>query len=97
MAINVFDTLEKFQTKWGVKDVREFTEEEKKCVLYCQVVSGNYSNAVQFTLFNGYNTYMQVKVGSKLAVGDVPDINDLRIYTLSKPGSNDILRVDLAQ
>lgn len=94
MSINVFNTLQEYAGKWEKTASRFFTAEEKACVSHAKVVPSQYGNSVCFFMKNGRQTFIPLSTESTKGVGDAVDIATAQLITLSKPGENDIIRVE---
>lgn len=92
--INIFSSIPKVAPEtWAIKEQRSFTEEEINAVLDAIVVSGKFGKVVQFTLKEGYMTYIPLDQSSTLSIGDKIDIKSALLLTLWKKGENDIYRI----
>lgn len=92
--LNVFNKLQEYAGKWEVVGRRNFTEEEKNCVEKAKVVPSQYGNSVCFFMKNGRQTFIPLSTESRLGVGDMVDIDKAELLTLSRPGEDDIIRVE---
>ena len=93
--MNIFAGLQKYATKYQVKDSRVFNAEELADVVSAKVVASQYGMSVCFFMKSGCQTYIPVSRDSVCQVGDVVDVNRAKILILEKDGSDDIVRVEL--
>ena len=93
--MNIFDNLTVYAGKWSVKSSRAFDAEEISAVKQAVVVPSQYGNSVMFTMIGGGQTYIPLAQDASVAVGEVIDLNEARLLTLSKDGESDILRVSI--
>lgn len=93
--MNIFAGLQKYATKFQVKDSRVFNEEELADVVSAKVVASQYGMSVCFYMKSGCQTYIPVSRDSVVSVGDEVDINKAKILILEKEGSEDIVRVEI--
>ena len=93
--MNIFDNLQVYAGKWSVKSSRAFDAEEISAVKQAVVVPSQYGNSVMFTMIGGGQTYIPLAQDASVAVGEVIDLNEARLLTLSKDGESDILRVSI--
>lgn len=93
--MNIFAGLQKYATKFQVKDSRVFNAEELADVTSAKVVASQYGMSVCFFMKSGCQTYIPVSRDSVCQVGDVVDINKAKILILGKEGSEDIVRVEI--
>lgn len=91
--MNVFMTLTQYGGKWEVKDVRKFSDEEIAMVTKAEVVDSEYGNSCCFHLKNGNRTFIPMSNDAKSQLGDIVDIKNAEVITLSKEGEDDILRL----
>ena len=93
--MNIFESLQVYAGKWNVKSSRAFDAEEISAVKQAVVVPSQYGNSVMFTMIGGGQTYIPLAQDASVAVGEVIDLNEARLLTLSKDGESDILRVSI--
>ena len=93
--MNIFAGLQKYATKYQVKNSRAFNAEELADVVSAKVVASQYGMSVCFFMKSGCQTYIPVSRDSVCQVGDVVDINKTRLLILEKEGSEDIARVEI--
>ena len=91
--MNIFNSLRIYKGKWGVKEIRDFTDKEKAAVSQAVVVPSQFGSSVQFTLTAGGLTYIPLDQNSQLAEGEIVDLNKAKLVTLGKSGEADIYRV----
>lgn len=94
MSKNVFLTLQEYAVKWEKTASRLFTAEEQACVSHAKVVPSQFGNSVCFFMKNGRQTFIPLSNESSKGVGDAVDMATAQLITLSKPGENDIIRVE---
>lgn len=88
-----FDLLKQYNLKWQVKESRKFNAEECAMVKEAKVVPSLYGHSIQFTMIGGYVTYTPLSQESTREVGEIVNIEDMKLLTLSKPGEEDIFRI----
>ena len=93
--MNIFAGLQKYATKYQVKDSRVFNSEELADVVSAKVVASQFGMSVCFFMKSGCQTYIPVSRDSVCQVGDVVDVNKAKILILEKEGSQDIARVEI--
>ena len=93
--MNIFAGLQKYATKFQVKETRVFNAEELADVVSAKVVASQYGMSVCFFMHDGCQKYIPVSRDSVCQVGDVVDVNRAKILILEKDGSDDIVRVEL--
>lgn len=93
--MNIFAGLQKYATKYQVKDSRVFNSEELTEVISAKVVASQYGMSVCFYMKSGCQTYIPVSRDSVCQVGDIVDVNKAKILILEKEGSEDIARVEI--
>lgn len=93
--MNIFAGLQKYATKFQVKENRVFNAEELADVVSAKVVASQYGMSVCFYMHDGCQKYIPVSRDSVCQVGDVVDINKAKLLILEKEGSNDIARVEI--
>ena len=91
---NIFSSLKTiYGQKWSVKSIRKMNDEEKESVVSATVVSSQYGNSVCFVLKTGGVGYIPMSSDASAKVGQVIDIQDIELLTLSRQGEADIVRV----
>lgn len=93
--MNIFAGLQKYATKFEVKDNRVFNVEELAEVVSAKVVASQYGMSVCFFMVDGCQKYIPVSRDSVVSVGDVVDVNKARLLTLAKEGEEPIVRVEI--
>jgi hypothetical protein len=93
--MNIFAGLQKYATKFQVKDSRMFNAEELADVVSAKVVASQYGMSVCFFMKDGCQKYIPVSRDSMCQVGDAVDIKKAKILILEKDGSKDIARVEI--
>ena len=93
--MNIFAGLQKYATKFQIKETRVFNAEELADVVSAKVVASHYGMSVCFYMKSGCQTYIPVSRDSVCHVGDAVDVNKAKILILEKEGSGDIARVEL--
>lgn len=92
--MNLFDSLRTFAGKWGVKNTRQFNDDEKSSVKNAVVVDSQYGHSVCFFMKTGGQKYVPLSTESTLKLGDTVNMDTAKLVTLSKDGEADILRVE---
>lgn len=93
--MNIFAGLQKYATKFQVKESRVFNAEELADVVSAKVVASQYGMSVCFYMHDGCQKYIPVSRDSVCQIGDVVDINKAKVLVLEKDGSDDIVRIEL--
>jgi len=93
--MNIFAGLQKYATKFQVKESRVFNAEELADVVSAKVVASQYGMSVCFYMHDGCQKYIPVSRDSVCQIGDVVDINKAKVLVLEKDGADDIVRVEL--
>jgi hypothetical protein len=93
--MNIFAGLQKYATKFQVKESRVFNAEELADVVSAKVVASQYGMSVCFYMHDGCQKYIPVSRDSVCQIGDVVDINKAKVLVLEKDGADDIVRIEL--
>lgn len=91
---NIFDDLKVYNTPWTVKEIRNFTAEEKARVSSATVVPSEYGLSVKFSLNSGGYSYIPLSNSSSLTQGEAVNLNTAKIIILEKVGADDIKRIE---
>ena len=97
--MSVLATLDVYKGKYTLTDTVIFDEEDLALISSCVVVeSTQYEGKLALCMKDslGQMRYLPVSENSALSIGDTPDPKSLIILVLSRAGSEDIMRVDLA-
>lgn len=89
--------LKPTQSKWKVKEERSFTNEEIGAVLNAVIVANQYGRSVCFYMKAGGQSHIPLTHDSEIGVGENIDIADLKLLTLCKEGTDDIMRVQYSK
>lgn len=92
--MNIFTKVKQYARKWQLSDSRSFTQEEIAAVERTEVVASQYGNSVCFFMVGGGMSFIPLSKESTLGIGESIDMNNAKLLTLSKPGEDDILRVE---
>ena len=84
--MNIFANLQKYATRYAVKNTREFNATELAQVVSAKVVQSAYGMSVCFLMKEGGQTYVPVSRDSVCQVGDTVDLTKAKILTLEKDG-----------
>ena len=87
-------TLKQYKAKWQETKREPFDKEDRESIEEAYVVQGDYGLNVCFIMKGGAYTYVPLSRDSKLRVNDHVDVNTAVVITLSKPGENDIQRIE---
>ena len=93
--MNIFAGLQKYATKFEVKNTRVFNQEELADVSHAKVVASQYGMSVCFFMVDGCQKYIPVSRDSIASVGDDVDITKAKLLTLAKDGEEPIVRVEI--
>lgn len=91
--MNIFSQIRQY-AKWKLSDSRKFNAEEIAAVERTEVVASQYGNSVCFFMKGGGLSFIPLSNQSSVGVGESIDMNNAKLLTLSKPGEDDILRVE---
>ena len=92
--MNIFASLQKYATRYEVKNIRDFNAEELAQISSAKVVASQYGMSVCFYMVEGGQTYVPVSRDSICQVGDVVDVTKAKILTLEKDGET-INRIEI--
>ncbi len=93
--MNIFAGLQSYAAKFQVKETRSFNAEELADAVSAKVVQSQYGLSVCFFMTNGCQKYIPVSRDSVAHVGDVLDLKKIKLITLERDGSKDIVRVEI--
>lgn len=97
--MSIFGTLKKYAGSWTVKSSVELSKELGELaseVESIEVVPSEYGMSCKFNFKEGYSQYIPVSTEcNSLEIGEHPDIKDLKVLTLGRPGDADIYRIDV--
>lgn len=91
--MNIFSALRVYAGKWAEKATRKFSTDEIAAVSKATVVDSQYGQSIQFLMKSGGMTFIPLDQNSSKATGEVIDLNQAELVTLSKEGEADIYRV----
>lgn len=91
--MNILNSLKVYRGTWEVTERRKFNAEELASAKSAVVVEGDYNNAVKITI-DGGDVYIPVSENSSLTLGQIVDLTKVELLTLSRPGDDDILRIE---
>ena len=92
---NVFAGLQKYATKYVVKQSRKFNQEELSQIVSAKVVNSQFGLSCCFFMVDGCQQYIPLSTESVAAVGDTVDVTKVNLLTLDKEGSGEIFRIEL--
>ena len=90
----IFSNLQQYAANWSKVSSRNFTPQEIEAVKSAVVVPSQYGTSVCFFMKNGSQSYIPVGRDSSLQEGDVVDLGKAQLIELSKPGEQNIYRVE---
>ena len=93
--MNIFDGLQKYATKFQVKESRVFNADEMSGISSAKIVASQYGMSVCFFMKSGGQTYIPLSNQSSLTPGDAVDLDKAKLLTLHRDGSADITRIDI--
>lgn len=93
--MNIFAGLQKYATKFNPKDIRPLNAEELAGIASAKVVASQYGLSCCFYMKSGCQQYIPLSRDSVAQVGDVVDVKSIKVLTLERDGSDDILRVEI--
>lgn len=91
--MNLFSNLRVYGGKWSEKSIRKFTDYELSLVEKAKVVDSLYGSSCCFFMKNGTTMYVPMDKDAKSGIGDIINLQEAEIVTLSKEGENDITRI----
>ena len=97
--MSVLSSLQVYKGKYTLKAQITFDAEDLSLITSCVVLeSTKFEGKLALCMTDpmGQLRYLPVSELSALSIGDTPDPKSIIILVLSRPGSEDILRVDLA-
>lgn len=94
-SMNIFSGKTVYQIGWELVNSRKFTQEEIEAVAGAEVVPSQYGKSVKFALKRGGCVYIPVSRDSAVSTGQTVDLQTAKILTLSKPGEDDIERIEI--
>ena len=97
--MSVLSSLQVYKGKYTLKDTVVFDEADLALINTCVVVeSTKFEGKLALCMSDsmGQLRYLPISEASALSIGDTPDPKSLVILVLSRAGSEDIMRVDLA-
>lgn len=86
--------LRVFGSKWEETARENFSKEDIKAVRKAVVVESDYGHSVCFHLNSGGVSYMPVSRDTSSKIGQVVDLEDAEVLTLSREGDEDIYRIE---
>lgn len=92
--MNIFNSLPIYNLGWTVTNRRHFSEEEIAEVEKAEVIKSDYGLSVCFYLKQGGNSRIPLSNQSSLGVGDLVNMENAEVLTLSKRGEEDIMRIE---
>lgn len=90
---NIFSSLKVYAEGWKETARRAFSNEEIASVSGAVVVDSQYGQSVCFTLVSGGMTYIPLDINSSHATGDIINLANAELVTLSRSGEADIMRI----
>ena len=92
--MNIFSSLHAYAGKWSVSNSRKFNDEEIAMVTKAEVVPSQYGSSVCFFMKNGQMKFIPLSSNSSLKDGDLVNLQEASLITLSKEGEEDIIRIE---
>lgn len=92
--MNIFAGLQKYATRYEVKNIRDFNAEELAQISSAKVVASQYGMSVCFYMVEGGQTYVPVSRDSICQIGDAVDVTKAKILALEKDGDT-INRIEI--
>ena len=94
--MGLFTGRQVYAQKWTVKSVDAISEDDAAMFISTRVVPSEYGMSCKFNFKEGYSQYIPVSTEcNSLEIGECPNIKDLKVLTLSRPGDTDIYRIDV--
>lgn len=91
---DVFASLTKYEESWRRDgDPQPLGEKTKASVKVAKVVDGDYGLSCEFTTHSGQKMYMPLERDCARSVGDILDIENIRIIKLIKDGRKPIYKL----
>lgn len=92
--INILSIAKTVYGGWSLKSSEKLDTEN---IQSAQVVMGDYGLNICFFLKTGQKVYQSLSTNSKLNEGDVPELDKLKVLTLTKPGNPDCYKIEEEQ
>ena len=96
-VIKLEDECADYYRGWKVTNKRPFTDEEIKSVKEAFVIQTKAGYSVKFIFNDWKETYIPVDEKSNVSICEIIDLEKAMLLTLSKPGHDDIYRVQPKQ
>lgn len=93
--MNIFASLQRYATSYDVKESRILNAEELADAVSAKVVASQYGLSCCFFMHDGCQKYIPLSRDSVAQVGDVVDLKKVKILTLGREGSDNIIRVEI--
>lgn len=92
--MSVFDSIKLYPIGWEATSEREFTDKEKSIISECKVVPSNYGRSVMFLMPSiGKRSFIALEPIAQCNLGDVLDVNNLRLVSLEYKGTDTSIAV----
>ena len=89
--------LDHYRGKWNLTESAKLTDADKASIRMAKVVNSDYGKSVCLFLSTGGYSYLPVSTnGRQPSVGEVINLDDITVETLSRDGDKDIYRAKLA-
>ena len=88
--------ISKVYGSWAVTGSQPLSKEDKEAISSATVVDSQFGKSVMFTLKAGGSIYQPLsnRREDEVTAGQVLNLDDLKLITLSKQGEADIYRID---
>ena len=93
--MNIFAGLQKYATKFELKNSRPFDREELDGIASAKIVASEYGLSCCFFMCSGCQQYIPLSRDSAGKVGDVVDVTKVKVLTLAKEGEAPIFRIEI--
>lgn len=82
--------------KWSVKSSRSFNSAEVACVKNATVVDSQFGKSVCFAMVDGSTRFIPLSnKNENTETGTQVNVSEAKLVVLSKPGADDIMRVEI--
>lgn len=92
--MNIFAGLQRYASRFEVKETRAFNAEEMAEVVSAKVVNSQYGKSICFHMYDGCQKYIPLSRDSVAQIGDVVDVKKAKILILERDGKS-IARIEI--
>lgn len=92
--MGLLDGLRIYASSWEVTSTDKLSASDIKSIEKAEVTSGTHGLSACFFLKAGGRRYMPLSRDVEAEEGDIIDLHDVKVLTLSKDGEDDIMRLE---